>query len=394
MPLPNTSPDMSPTPTTVKSCVWVSHAQVAEVPLDRLPGAAGGDAHLLVVVAGRAAGGERVAEPEAVPHRDLVGDVGERGGALVGGHHQVRVVAVVADHVARRHDLAADEVVGDVEQRRDEQPVAGDALGGERLAVARRLLEHEAALGADRHDHRVLHHLRLDQAEDLGAEVLPPVRPAQAAPGHRAEPQVHALEAGRVHEDLVLRAGRRQVRDRLRVELERHVRLRPPVRRRAGRSWCAGSPGSASGTSAGSGPGRGWPPRRAARCSASTSSLALQLRGPRRPSCSRGSNRVSNSATSSAAMLRVGEKRRLHVLLGEDRAGLAQVLRVRPQHHHLPPGQPGREHQLVEPVDLGLAAPGGRERVLHLRAHLGQLAVRRPAAAGRSRTGRPCRRRG
>ena len=100
MPLPNTSPDMSPTPTTVKSSVWVSMPELAEVPLDRLPGAAGGDAHRLVVVAGRAAGGERVAEPEAVVERDPVGDVGERRGALVGGHHQVGVVAVVADHVA------------------------------------------------------------------------------------------------------------------------------------------------------------------------------------------------------------------------------------------------------------------------------------------------------
>ena len=66
IPLPNTSPDMSPMPTTVKSSVWVSMPELAEVPLDRLPGAAGGDAHRLVVVADRAAGGEGVAEPEAV----------------------------------------------------------------------------------------------------------------------------------------------------------------------------------------------------------------------------------------------------------------------------------------------------------------------------------------
>ena len=66
MPLPNTSPDMSPMPTTVKSSRLGVDAQLAEVALDRLPGAAGGDAHRLVVVADRAAGGERVAEPEAV----------------------------------------------------------------------------------------------------------------------------------------------------------------------------------------------------------------------------------------------------------------------------------------------------------------------------------------
>ena len=73
-------------------------------------------AHRLVVVAGRAARGERVAEPEAVLDRDLVGDVGERGGALVGRDDEVRVVAVVAHDVGRRHDLAVDEVVGEVEQ--------------------------------------------------------------------------------------------------------------------------------------------------------------------------------------------------------------------------------------------------------------------------------------
>ena len=77
MPLPNTSPDMSPMPTTVKSSLLHVVAELAEVALDRLPGAARGDAHLLVVVAARAARGERVAQPEAVLARDAVGDVGE-----------------------------------------------------------------------------------------------------------------------------------------------------------------------------------------------------------------------------------------------------------------------------------------------------------------------------
>ena len=93
MPLPNTSPDMSPIPTTVKSVRLDVDAELAEVALDRLPRAARGDAHLLVVVAGRAAGGEGVAEPEAVLGRDRVRDVGERRRALVGGDDEVRVVA-------------------------------------------------------------------------------------------------------------------------------------------------------------------------------------------------------------------------------------------------------------------------------------------------------------
>ena len=68
-PLPNTSPDMSPTPAIVNGSFWMSVPEVAEVVLHALPGAARGDAHLLVVVAGAAAGGERVAQPEAVLRR-------------------------------------------------------------------------------------------------------------------------------------------------------------------------------------------------------------------------------------------------------------------------------------------------------------------------------------
>ena len=78
-----------------------------------------------------------------------VGDVGERRRALVGGDDEVRVVAVVAHDVGRRHDLAADDVVGDVEQPADERPVAGDDLrAAARRGPAGRALDDEAALGA------------------------------------------------------------------------------------------------------------------------------------------------------------------------------------------------------------------------------------------------------
>ena len=70
MPLPKTSPDMSPTPATVKGWRLDVDVHLAEMPLHRLPGAARGDAHRLVVVAGRAARGEGVAEPEAALQRD------------------------------------------------------------------------------------------------------------------------------------------------------------------------------------------------------------------------------------------------------------------------------------------------------------------------------------
>ena len=44
-------------------------------------------------------------------------------------------------------------------------------------------------------------------------------------------------------------------------------------------------------------------------------------------------------------------------------AGLLEVLGVGPQHGHLLPVQFGAQHQLVEPVDLGVAVPDRGDRV-------------------------------
>jgi hypothetical protein len=71
-----------------------------------------------VVVALAATGSEGVTEPEPVTSGGLVGQVRERRRALVGGDDEVGIVAVVADDVGRRLDLAEAEVVGDVEQGR------------------------------------------------------------------------------------------------------------------------------------------------------------------------------------------------------------------------------------------------------------------------------------
>jgi hypothetical protein len=95
-------------------------ADLAEVPLDRLPGAARRDPELLVVVSGRPARGERVAEPEAVLGRDRVRRIRERRGPLVGRDHEVRVVLVGHDDGRRMHDRTVDEVVGEVEHAPDE----------------------------------------------------------------------------------------------------------------------------------------------------------------------------------------------------------------------------------------------------------------------------------
>ena len=134
----------------------------------------------------------------------------------------------MADHVDRRHDLAADDVVGDVQQAIDEALIAGHAFLEPGVAVdgrIRQLLGEETALGADGHDHGVLHHLRLHQTEHFGTEVLAAVGPAQAAAGHRPEAQMHALDERRVHEDLAVRHRLGHIRDARGVELEADVIL-------------------------------------------------------------------------------------------------------------------------------------------------------------------------
>ena len=207
-PLPNTSPAMSPMPMTLMLSFCTSMPRSRKCRCTADPGALGGNPHALVVVAGGAARGEGVAKPETVLGGDAVGDVGEGRRALVRGDHQVGIVLVVADHVGRRHHFAFLEVVGDVEQAGNEDPVAGDRLGLDLVAATakRQAARDEAALGADRHDHRVLHLLGLDRAEHLGAEVSSRSDQRKPPASHLAAAQVHALDARRIDEDLVLRA--------------------------------------------------------------------------------------------------------------------------------------------------------------------------------------------
>ena len=194
-------------------------AELAEVAPDGLPGAAGGDAQALVVVALRAARGEGVAEPEPVLGGDRVRAVREGRGALVGGDDEVRVVPVEHPHALGVDDGGAVEVVRDVQQRADVALVLAGDLGLELGRVVGPALEVEAALGARRDDDRVLGHLRAHQPVDLRAEVQP-VRPAQATAGDRAAAQVDALHRHRVHEDLDVGLRRRDPRDVGRAQLD------------------------------------------------------------------------------------------------------------------------------------------------------------------------------
>ena len=65
--------------------------------------------------------------------------------------------------------------------------------------------------------------------ENLGAEILRPVGPADAAARHLAEAHVHAFNARRIDENFIERARQRQIGDLAALELDRDQRLRLAV---------------------------------------------------------------------------------------------------------------------------------------------------------------------
>src|SRR5262249_59883287 len=77
--------------------------------------------------------------------------------------------------------------------------------------------------------HGVLDLLRLDETEYLGAEVLRPVGPADAAARHLAEAQVHAFDARRIDEDLEQWARQRHQLELAARELDGDQGFRLPV---------------------------------------------------------------------------------------------------------------------------------------------------------------------
>ncbi len=186
------------------------------------PRPSGGDPHRLVVVPVAAAGCEGVSEPEPPPGADAVGHIRQRRRSLVRGDDQVRIIAVPATHPRRADHLAADDIVSDVEQPFDEQLVAGSHLRGGLLRPVRRVQPpaHEPALGPGGHDDGVLQHLRVDEPEDLGAQVVVALAPSDPPAGDRAAPQVESLQSGRIDERLDVRPGSRQLGNGSGVELQ------------------------------------------------------------------------------------------------------------------------------------------------------------------------------
>ena len=114
-------------------------ADFAEMALDAFPGAARGDRHFLVIVTGRTAGREGIAQPKAVFLGDRIGDVGKSRSSLVRRDHEVRVVAVMTHDSVGGDDLVVDDVIRQIQQAPNQRLVACDHLGLLRVAVAARL---------------------------------------------------------------------------------------------------------------------------------------------------------------------------------------------------------------------------------------------------------------
>ena len=146
--------------------------------LDRFPRSARGNPHGLVVIPCRATRREGIAEPEIIlVGRDAVGDVGECRRTLVGCDDEIGIVLVPGHHIVWMDDGITLNIVGDIEQAANECLVGADTFGEPFVAGSRlgQLLGIEPTLGTDRNDDGILDLLSLDQAENLGAEIIAPV---------------------------------------------------------------------------------------------------------------------------------------------------------------------------------------------------------------------------
>jgi len=348
-------------------------AALTEVPLHRNPGAARGNAHLLVVVACRAARGKGVAEPEVVFGGDAVGDVRKARGALVRSDHQIGIVTVIAQYIGGRNDLAFMQVIGDVEQATDENAIAGDRFGLNIIprATGRQTTRHETAFRAAGNDYRILHLLRLDQAEHFGAVVLFTVGPAQPSTRHLAAAQVHALDPWRIDEYLVHRCRARHLRDRARIELEAEIRLGFAV---GIRLIEVGSQGGLN--------QRKIAPQNPVlveyrhlikRCENRLFQPLLLVCQILVTELARQVEAHLEQPHQLAGDIRVVEQRAGDIAKVEAHANLLEIARIGAQQRHFPPGQPGGQHQTVESIILGKAAVDMDERILQRLVDLQQV---------------------
>lgn len=149
-----------------------------EVALHGDPCTARGNAHRLMIIAVGAAAGEGIAQPEAALSEIALATSEKVAVPLSAATTKSGVLAIVHDHALGMRHRSADDIIGNGEQRADENAIAFGAFRQPRVAVdggTGELLGVEAKLGAGGHDHGILHPLRLHQAQNLGAEVVAPV---------------------------------------------------------------------------------------------------------------------------------------------------------------------------------------------------------------------------
>ena len=274
---------------------------------------------------------------------------------------------------------------------RDERPVAGDDLGQQRVPARR--------VGGLTTNPPLAPTGTMTAFFTVWAFISPRIsvrkssgRSDQRSPPRATVPtaQVHALDPGRVDEDLEHGPRQGQVRDAPRVELQREPA--PAVWTAPGSSWSARWPHQRAAGRGAPGPRsrlvdqrRCGPRCSAIACLASETAIGVAVES--------GSNRTCEQFDQPAAIVRIADERRDHVVAAERGADLAEVLAVGAQHGDLAAAQPGTQHEPVEPVVLDLAAPHRRERLLEALPHVGDVQARPgPPGAARSRRSTPDRR--
>ena len=179
------------------------------------------------------------------------------------------------------------------------------------------------------------------------------------------------LDARAVDENLAQRLGQGQFVNSLGIELERHVFLGPPTGRRLKEIGAEGRVHDVEETAQNTvfvGADHGIQAASQASLDAFHRCLsALGLGG-----IEQGHEKIDDQLRQGPV---VG-KGLFHIGLGKGDAGLAQVLGVRPEDHHLAPGHAGERHQRVEAVAFGFAQPNAAERVLEIIADAVRVDVR------------------
>ena len=129
----------------------------------------------------------------------------------------------MAHDLRGRDDLAVFAVVGNVQQPAHHNFVAGYSFGLKFVGFRRGAFDDKAAFGPHRHDDAVLDHLRFHQTQNLGAEIVTPVRPADASAGDFAAAQMHGFGYGAVDKNFDQGFGQRHKIDGATIEFDRKI---------------------------------------------------------------------------------------------------------------------------------------------------------------------------